>query len=338
VANNAAPFLFYVDNLHPTSVGMDIIGHYIAAQLRAPLTLQAPSDLGFDTARQWGRTLSSRGDLYRGDKAEGLRVFAIADGYTHKADAGVQLNAFDARGLGATIGAEYGMGASLVGIAGNYSKPKLTFGNDAARLHGHSWQIGAYGSFDMGGFFGQGYLGYGKDNNHLDRVGVISDLESSPDGNHTVAGVKAGYLMPFAGMGAGPIVAFDYARAKADGYTETGDAALTLNVGSQSLKSVTGQLGIEVRGDLAGLHPFADLTAERDFTGDDRFITFSQTTAPTIINTWSIPRGKETYGRFVAGGSANVMGGLSIDASVSTTFGRDYGEEVSGNLGLKARF
>jgi len=139
-------------------------------------------------------------------------------------------------------------------------------------------------------------------------------------------------------MGAGPIVAFDYARAKADGYTESGDAALALNVGSQSLKSVTGQLGIEVRGELAGLHPFADLTAERDFTGDDRFITFSQTTAPTIVNTWAVPRGKETYGRFTAGGSASIMGGVSIDASVSTTFGRDYGEEVGGNVGVKARF
>ncbi|MFL6775407.1 MAG: autotransporter domain-containing protein [Sphingomicrobium sp.] len=338
VTNNAAPFLFYVDNLHPTSVGMEIIGRYVAAQLRAPLTLQAPSDLGFDTAREWGRTLSTRGDLYRGDKAPGFRVFAVADGFSRHADNTEFTTAYDAHGLGVTIGAEYGMGAGLVGLAGNYSKPKLTFGNDAARLHSHSWQIGAYGSFDAGGFFGQGYLGYGKDNNRLDRVGVVSDLESSPDGNHTIAGIKAGYLMPFAGMGAGPIVAFDYARAKADSYTESGDAALALNVGPQSLKSLTGQFGIEVRGTLAGLHPFADLTAERDFTGDDRLITFSQTTAPTILNTWGLPRSKETYGRFTAGGSANVFGEVNIDASVSTTFGRDFGEEVSGNVGVNARF
>lgn len=335
---DSSGYLFYGDALHLTSQGFALVGQYVARQLAAPLTLQAPSDLGFDTAREWGRTLSSRGDLYRGDKKDGFSVFAIADGYSDHTDRTAFTSAYDARGLGATVGAEYGMGAGLVGIAGNYSKPKLTFGNDAARLHSHSWQVGAYGAFDMGGFFGQGYLGYGKDNNHLERAGVITGMESDPDGHHTVAGVKGGYLMPVMGVSAGPIVAFDYAKAKADGYTETGDPALTLAVGSQSLKSITGQLGLEVRGDLAGLHPFADLTAERDFSGDDRLITFAQTSAPTIINSWGVPRGKETYGRFTAGGSANVMGGLSVDASVSTTFGRDNGNEVSGNLGVKARF
>jgi hypothetical protein len=32
------------------------------------------------------------------------------------------------------------------------------------------------------------------------------------------------------------------------------------------------------------------------------------------------------------------MGNVSIDAFVSTTLGRDDGQEVSGQLGLKARF
>jgi hypothetical protein len=51
-----------------------------------------------------------------------------------------------------------------------------------------------------------------------------------------------------------------------------------------------------------------------------------------------VGRGKDTYGRISGGGSATVMGNVSIDAFVSTTLGRDDGQEVSGQLGLKARF
>ena len=57
VADSGAPYLFYVDNLHLTSKGFAILAQYVATQLAAPLTLQAPSEMGFATARQWGRTL-----------------------------------------------------------------------------------------------------------------------------------------------------------------------------------------------------------------------------------------------------------------------------------------
>jgi phospholipase/lecithinase/hemolysin/uncharacterized protein YhjY with autotransporter beta-barrel domain len=336
---NSSGYLFYGDGLHLTSQGFALVARYVATQLAAPLTLQAPSDLGFDTARQWGRTLSSRSDLYgRGEAAEGLRLYVVGDAFQHDIGRTAETSAFEVRGAGGTIGAEYGLAGGLVGIAGNYSRPRVDFGNDAARIRGRSWQVGAYGSLGMGGLFGQAYLGYGKDRHRITRAGVVEAMTVRPDGSHIVAGAKGGYLMPVGGFSAGPIAAIDYARAKVDGYTETGDPALTLAVGRQSLKAVTGQAGVEVRGELAGFHPFVDLVAERDFTGDGRRISFAQTSAPIIVNEWAVGRGKDTYGRISGGGSATVMGNVSIDAFVSTTLGRDDGQEVSGQLGLKARF
>ena len=340
IVNSNAPYLFYVDNLHLTSVGFAIIGKYVARQLAAPLTLGAPADLGLDTARQWGRTLSSRGDLYGrgGNSSEGLRFYVLGDGFQSDHGATLQNSAFEAKGLGATVGAEYGLPMGVVGIAGNYTRPKLTFGNDASRDHDHSWQIGAYGSVDVGGLFGQAYLGYGSDKNHITRMGVVGDMTASPHGNHSLAGAKGGYLMPLAALRIGPVVALDYARAKLDSYTESGDPALTLNVGGQSVKSFTGQLGLEARGDLAGLHPFADLTAEHEFSGDDRLISFAQTSAPTIVNSWDVSRDKETYARLSVGANATLTGAFSLDAFVSTTFGRNHGQETSGQVGVKAAF
>ena len=40
-------------------------------------------------------------------------------------------------------------------------------------------------------------------------------------------------------------------------------------------------------------------------------ITFAQTSAPGIVNTWTVPRRKETYGRLSGGASANINGSIS---------------------------
>jgi outer membrane lipase/esterase len=339
IANSSAPFLFYVDNLHLTSVGFAIVGKYVVVQLAAPLTLQAPSDMGLDVAQQWGRTLSSRSDLYgRGGEKEGLRFYVLGDALSHDMRATNTNDEFEVRSWGGTVGAEYGVPGGMVGVAGNYSRPKATFGTNTADVRGHSWQVGAYGSMEAGGLFGQAYVGYGKDSDRITRQGVVQDMEAHPHGNHTLAGAKGGYLMSFAGLRAGPIVAVDYARAKVDGYTESGDPALTLNVSGQHAKAFTGQAGIEVRGDLAGLHPFVDLTAERNFTNNDRLITFAQTDAPGIVNSWAVPGRKQTYGRLAGGASATLTSALSVDAFVSTTLSHKGGNVTGGNVGVKVRF
>ena len=339
IANSNAPYLFYGDLLHLTSAGFAIVGKYVARQLAAPLTLQAPSDMGLDVAQQWGRTLSSRGDLYgRGGGKDGLRFYVLGDGLQLDVPATMTNNAFEVRSYGGTVGVEYGVAGGMVGVAGNYSRPKTSFGTGDADVHAHSWQVGAYGSMSMGGLFGQAYVGYGHDTDRIRRVGVVQGMAADPHGNHSVAGAKAGYLMSLGGFSAGPIVAVDYARAKVDGYTETGDPTLTLNVSGQHAKAFTGDAGIEVRGELAGLRPFVDVTAEHNFTNDARVITFDQTTAPGIVNNWAIPGRKQTYGRLAGGASATLNGMLSIDAYVSTTFDRKGGQVTGGNVGVKVGF
>jgi outer membrane lipase/esterase len=337
---NSSGYLFYGDLLHLTSDGFAIVGQYVAAQLAAPLTLQAPSDLGLDTGRQWGRTLSSRGDLYArsGGAKDGLRFYIVGDAFSRDVSRSNETSAFHIRGTGGTVGAEYGMDGGVIGIAGNYSRPRAEFGNQSADVRGRTWQIGAYGSIDLNGLFGQAYLGYGRDRNRINRTGVVTDMNASAHGNHWTAGAKGGYLMSFLGLKAGPVVSLDYTRAKVDGYTESGDPALTLIVGNQSLKSLTGQAGLEARGDLSGFHPFIDLTAEHEFDDGHRLITFAQTSAPVIVNTWSVSSGKETYGRIAGGASADIGSGFSIDAYGTTTLGRNGGQELGGQVGVKARF
>jgi outer membrane autotransporter protein len=242
------------------------------------------------------------------------------------------------RGGGATVGAEYGLPDGLIGVAGNYSRPKLRFNDFSARVTDRSWQVGAYGSLNADGLFGQAYAGYGSDRDRISRTGVVAGMTARPSGSHVLAGAKGGYLMGFGGLEAGPVIALDYAHAKVDAYSEAGDPALTLNVGSQSLTDLSGQAGIELRGTLAGLHPFLDVTAEHNFASNGRLIAFAQTSAPGIVNHWAVSRGKDTYGRVSGGATANVSNALSFDVTMSTTVSRKGGAETSAQLGLKARF
>ncbi|MFL6722778.1 MAG: autotransporter domain-containing protein [Sphingomicrobium sp.] len=339
-------YLFYFDQLHLTSAGFAIVGQYIAAQLEAPLTLQASSDLGMDVARQFGRTLTSRMDTTAprdGDMPEGLKAFVVGDGFSRHLNAGPTNDAYRASGIGATAGIEYGFGSGLVGAAVNYSKPKINFGNDAAETDAKSLQIGGYGVFGVAGGFVQGYAGYGWDEHDIDRAGVISELEADPDGDHFIAGLKGGYLFPMASVRIGPVIGLDYAKAKVDGYTESGDPVLTLNVDSLSYKSMRGSAGVELRGDFAGggvqLRPFAAAVVEKDFSGDARTVHFSQTSAPIIVNSFRLEdASKSAYGRFSGGFSAQILSSVSLDVAGSATIGKDQGEETSAQLGLRFAF
>ncbi len=338
----ADQFLFYVDGLHLTSAGFAVVAKYIATQLQAPLTLEAPSELGLDTARQFGRTLSSRVDLGSprdGEVAEGVHLFFVGDTFSRDLKANEGRDHFDVDGTGGTLGLSYGFANGVVGVAANYTRPKAKFIGDPARTETKSWQLGGFAGYAIAGAFAQGYFGYGHDNHDLTRMGVIDSLSADADGNHWLAGAKAGYLMPLGIFRAGPVVAIDYAKAKVDGYTEEGDAALALNVDSVSAKSLTGSVGAELRTDFdnsgIALRPFVSAVVEKELSDGYRTIHFAQTSAPVIVNSWVVGDGsKGVYGRISGGGSATIAKGVSLNLLASTTIGRDGGNDVSGQLGV----
>ena len=342
----SSQFVFYVDALHPTSHTSAVIAQYIAVQLQAPLTLEAPSELVLDTARQFGRTLSSRVDLGSprdGDVAEGLKLFLVGDTFSHDVKSDASSDQYDLDGVGATAGIEYGFGTGTIGIAANYSRPRAKFVSNVARDEADSIQVGGFAGFAIAGAFAQAHLGYGWDDHDITRSGVVEGMSAKTDGKHWLAGAKAGYLLPVGSMRAGPVVAIDYAKAKADGYTETGDPTLTLNVDSVTAKSLTGSIGGELRGDFeaggASVRPYLSAMLEKELGDNDRVVRFSQTTSPGIVNSWSLgDRSKKAYGRLSAGGSAEILSRVSLNTVLSTTVGRDDGNDVSAQVGLNVGF
>ena len=208
-----------------------------------------------------------------------------------------------------------------------------------------SIQLGVYAGVGIAGGFVQGYAGYGWDDHDIEppRRGRRA-WTPTPTASTSLAGAKAGYLLPFGALRVGPVVALDYARAKVDGYTEEGDPALTLNVDSTSYKSLRGSVGAEVRGDFGGggvqLRPYRrggdrkGLHRRRPRRSPSR-----RPARRTIVNSCDVEDGsKKAYGRFTAGMSAAILSNVSLDIAGSTTVGKDQGNETSAHLGFRAAF
>jgi uncharacterized protein YhjY with autotransporter beta-barrel domain len=269
-------------------------------------------------------------------------VFLVGDTFSRDVNDSDDNSAFDIDGVGMTAGVEMPLGGGVAGVAVNYTRPRVRFGGDTSRINGRSWQIGGYAGTKLGAMSLQGHIGFGWDRHRIRREGVLDDMTARPRGTHMTAGAKAGYLLPMGALNLGPVAAVDFARAKVRGYTEDGDPALTLNVGSQRLSSLTGGVGVEAQADLttggSSIKPFVSAMLEHDFTGDDRAIAFSQTSAPVIVNSWTVDGSRETYGRLSGGASAALFGTMSINAAVTATFGQNSGDELGAHIGLRAGF
>lgn len=345
-ANYANTYLFWVDALHPTSHTSQIFAQYIARQVEAPLTLEAPSQVGLDAGREFARSLTGRMDLSAaryGVTAPRIQFFVAGDYFSRNVAADVTADRYEVRNYGATVGAQYNFANGVIGIAGNYSRPKATFTNGAARVRDRTFQVGGFAAGTFEGGFIQGYVGYGHDDHRLERAGVVEGMSASPSGDHWLAGGKAGYLLPFGSLRLGPVIALDYARAKVDAYHESGDPTLTLNVGTASAKALEGSLGAELRGDLSAnglaIRPYFSAVLAKELEGDGRMIQFDETAAPTIVNSWPLERqSKHIYGRLTGGASAQLFNAVSLDALVSGTIDRRGGNDLSANVAVKVGF
>ena len=366
-------FLFYFDGVHLTSLGFTIVGEYIVNRLNAPLTIGPQGDVGLSSAMGFASTIFGRLDTFRetsgfaatmNSYAADMRLpytkapppprvaynpwsfYMLANGAVSDRQATVASRGFNLDSVGGTIGTEYRINAnSFVGAAFDYSNPKARLFNNQGTTEANAYQLGAYGEWANANLFLQGLATVGWQNYRNVRPGVVDTITSNPDGTSVVAAGKVGYLFGTPDkIQAGPIGSLLYARARVDGFTESGDPVLTLNVGSQTAETLIGSAGAQfrfpfwVQGKL--ISPYINLTADDDFLGNGRIVQFGATSAPLIINSWNIANtnSHNVYGRVAAGVVAPFWNNVALTANVSQTFARTGGNDFYGNGGLKISF
>ncbi|MBV8686515.1 MAG: autotransporter domain-containing protein [Alphaproteobacteria bacterium] len=340
-------YLFYVDQVHLTSKGFEIVGRYAVRQLEAPLQLQAQTDTGLQAAMAFGSTLSGRMDLSAarsGGEGGGLRFFVTGNAASEHHRRGLMNLDYEIDTVGGSAGLEYEASGIVLGGAVNYSRPKADIETASGDVRAKAWQVGGYAGWSAGGAFVQAYGGYGWLDYDIRRQAVVDEIHATTHGTNLFAGGKAGYLVALGGGGrVGPVVGVQYAKAKLDGYTESGDPVLTLNVGPQEVHALVGSAGLEARGDFTSgglaVQPYASVTAEKDLEGDGRTIRYAGTPSPGIVNRWVLPdRSKETYGRFTAGANLSLGGAVSLQVQGSASFGRNQGNDMGAFAGVKLGF
>jgi len=157
-------FLFYVDQLHLTEKGYEIVGRYAARQLEAPLHLEAQAETVLLAAESFAETLEGRLNLASADKGEGppLRLFAAIDYGQHTADPTQTSLGFRNDRWSGTAGVEYAGGAFLAGAAVNLSEGDSDMRGDTGSLESNGLQFGVYGAFSNGNAFAELYGGIGR--------------------------------------------------------------------------------------------------------------------------------------------------------------------------------
>lgn len=364
-------FLFYFDGVHLTSHGFAIVGEYIVNRLEAPLTFAPQGDLAMNSAMGFASTLYGKLDMFRETygfvpttmnayaaytKAPYLKApppapvnpwsfYMQANGGISDRQATVASNGFNLDSVGGTIGTEYRINNNaFVGGAFDYSNPKARLFNNAGTTDVNSYQFGIYGAWADAHFFAQGLATFGWQNFRNTRPGVVDIITSNPDGNTFLAGGKFGYLFDAWKSQVGPIGGLTYARARVNGYTESGDPVLTLNVGPQTAEALVASAGVQFRIPFVVngrvINPYLNLTAEDDLIGNGRIIQFGATSAPLIINNWAIPNGasQHVYGRVAGGVVAPVTDRVALTANLSRTLGHPGGDDFYGTGGVKISF
>ena len=209
----------------------------------------------------------------------------------------------------------------VVGLAVNYSKPKVNFGNDAADNESKSLQLGGYGAFGIAGGFVQAYAGYGWDEHDIERAGVVEEHGGRPrrqsfhrrrqgrlsDAARQRPGRPGGRARLCQGQGRR---LHRDRRSGADAQRRFPELQVASRQPSGSSFAAIS------RAAASQLRPFAAAVVEKDFTGDERTVRFAQTSAPTIVNSFALEdASKEAYGRMSLGFSAAIFSSVSLDVA-----------------------
>jgi phospholipase/lecithinase/hemolysin/uncharacterized protein YhjY with autotransporter beta-barrel domain len=332
-------YFFYVDGIHLTSAAFDLVGRYAINQLEAPYSFRANGDVVENAARDFGNILTGRADLARGNTGpDGFSVYFQATGNRQHYAFDQASNGYRDSNYGATGGVEVKRGGLAAGALFSWTKSHADSNAVADdRAHAKSYQVGAYAVYDTGSLFAQAYGGYGWHHVDITRTGVADPLTANPHATSWVAGGRAGWLVP-TGLGRiGPIAGIAYAHAKLDGYTESGDPAAALVVGSQKVDTVVGSAGLEWRPNLGpAITPWVRATAEKSVHGDKRDVLYAPADADTVINRFEISSASDkAYGDVAGGISARIGEHVAIEGTVHTTFSRAEGNDYGGFAGVK---
>jgi outer membrane lipase/esterase len=362
------------DGLHLTSDGFQLVADYMANIVMAPDTIAVQPGIvttttsGFvsslfgrlDATRVTGYAASASPDGSMGlgatEKSRGPQAAPSSGRFTSYAmgtflggsrSDSTDVVGYDYDSVSGTAGIEYSMNRNLLlGVAANYT----TLGADlqnSANVDLDGVQAAAYLSYATRNIFADALVAYGSHDLDLNRPGAVDfkPISSSTDASALALAARAGYLLDLGSLRAGPIAGLTYIHTRVGGYSEKGDDLATFNVSSQTLDSLTGNLGLRFlapfkAADGSIVVPYLNVMLEHQFGDDSRTLTVDQVQTGSFLPILtSFPNfDTRTYGRVEGGVTLQLTPDLSASITGASTFARDDGQDYRVSAGLNYRF
>ncbi|MBO9715444.1 MAG: autotransporter domain-containing protein [Pseudoxanthomonas sp.] len=336
-APDAARTYLFADGVHPSAATHEILADYAISVLEGPQLIgilphsaqvigrsradqvawhlpQAPEAAGLSW---WG---GLRGDNQRYDHAD------LYDGLAPAGLFGLDWS----NGNGLVAGGFLGYGrldADFGGNRGDYQQDDTSFGGFLGWYGQHSW-VNAQVSYTMLDF----------DVTRDVSMGVATRRHAgSTDGSNTAVGVNGGYEFGQGALRNGPVAGLLWQTIDVDGYSENNVSSTALAYSDQSVDSLVGSLGWQVRYQAASWEPYLRATWDHEFEdGQDEVFARLQT-LPDLE--YAVP-GVDfdgDFGTVVLGARFDVFG-LAADLGARATVGQASANDTGVFLSLGGRF
>ena len=245
-----------------------------------------------------------------------LGVFANGQGSFGDQDATSREPGFDFHTAGLTVGADYRiLDPLVVGLAFGYLRTNTS--TDAAagdsRVNGYSFSI--YGNYYvLPKLYIDAIVMGGWNNYDVKRNTPTGVAEAEPGGNQFSIGSSVGYDFSMAGFTFGPTARVTYVRIHIDGYQETGAGPSNSRVGSQTVESVTTDLGGQINYAISFgwgvLSPLLRFEWEHEYKGGSRIVNAGLVSDPATSVAFATSKPDRDYFNLGAGITATLPRGI----------------------------
>jgi outer membrane lipase/esterase len=238
------------------------------------------------------------------------------------------------------VGADYRFTDSFIlGLAATYLRTKLDLDSSAGQSTVNAYSGSVYTNYYilerlyLDGIATFGWNGYETERND---TGGNGRANGSTDGPQYSFSVGSGYNANVGPLTFGPMARVDYIGVHIDGYHETGAGPSNARVGSQTIESLTMNLGGQAMYAISlgwgVLSPFVRAEWVHEFLGDSRKVTGSVGDAIVTVQTNNPDR---DYFNLGAGASVTLRGGVSAFLDYNVVLGRTNFTSHSFTLGVR---
>ena len=256
-----------------------------------------------------------------------LGAFANVQGSFGNQDVTAREPGFDFHTVGATVGADYRFTDQFIlGLAGSYLRTSLDLDGSAGDSRANGYSLSAYTNYYVleklyvDGIATFGWNTYDTERNNTEGNGTA---RASTDGPQFSFSVGSGYDFNVGPLAFGPAVRVDYVRVHIDSYHETGAGPSNARIDSQTIESLTTNVGGQARYVVSTawgvLSPFVRAEWVHEFKGDNRTVTAS--VGPTVVTLQTNTPDRD-YLNLGIGMSATFKKGVSAFIDYDVVLGR----------------